>query len=158
MKTDRTLALGVIAAAVITWTTGCNEPLWGPKEKSLTPQSQLGASDIPVPTGFDMNEAESEDKSAGGWRYIRHVYEGKEDPQLVRAFYRDQMPMSSSKWTLMSDEMQQGKYMLHFQNELETCDITVSRVKEGWTTKTKLMVEVSPRGRGSAVKRAPEKK
>jgi hypothetical protein len=150
MKPLRYVAVLPFAFALGPWMFGCEGGLFGGEQKKLIPQQQLGVSDVPIPSDFQLDEGGSEDKSAGGWRYIRHIYKGKADPQLVRAFYREQMPLG--KWKMLDDEMRQGQYTLHFQNDLESCEVVISRVKEKWDSKTKLVIEVSPRSRGEAVK------
>ncbi|MBN1345755.1 MAG: hypothetical protein JXQ73_23885 [Phycisphaerae bacterium] len=156
MITKRRLAISLFGLALATWIGGCQEGTWGGQAAKLNPhKQQLGSTDVPVPEGFEMDEASSEDKSAGGWRFIRHTYKGGADPQLVRAFYREHMPMS--KWTMLDDEMKQGQYTMHFKNDQESCEIVISRIKEKWTTKTKLVVEVSPVGQGKVTKQAPSK-
>ena len=148
---------GLAMAAVLPWSIGCKNGLWGGEPEKLLPQSQLGVSDVAVPSGFELNEPESEDKSSGSWRYIRHVYYGKSDPQLVRAFYREEM--GHTKWRLLEDEMRQGQYALSFENDLESCEVTVSRVKKQWScAKTKLQIEVSPRKRDKVLNPVQRKK
>ncbi len=156
MKPKRGWVVVAFGLAIVPWMVGCENGMWGPKQEPLKPREQLGrTTDIPVPAGFEMDEAASEDKSTGGWRYVRHTYLGKPDPQRVRVFYREEMPLA--KWNLLSDEMRQGTYHLHFENELENADITISQVKKTWSTKTKIVIEVSPKGKSKAIKKAPEK-
>jgi len=147
MTTYTCRAIIVGAWVVFPWVVGCDGGVLSGEEKKLIPQQQLGSSDIPVPAGFEMDQGSSEDRSAGGTRMVRHVYLGKKDGQLVRAFYRDQMPLT--KWTLTLDEMRQGQVVMQFEKELETCDINISEVGRGWTSKTKLRIEVTPRARGA---------
>jgi len=129
--------------------------MWGGEPKKLVPQQQLAKSDIPVPSGFTLDEASSEDKSSAASRYIRHVYLGTADNQLVRAFFREHMPVE--KWTLLSDEMKQGQYVMQFEKEHESCEVTISQVGRGLFSKTKIRIEVSPRARGRAPKPTQEK-
>jgi hypothetical protein len=126
--------------------------VWGcqAEPEELVPEQQLSSNDLPVPSGFSLDEAASEDRSTGNWRYIRHVYMGKADPQRLRHFYREQMPLA--KWKLVHDEMRQGQYNLRFENDLESCEATISRVKGKWCTETKLLVEVAPLSRGEEIK------
>ncbi len=156
MRATRGLAVLVGGCALVLWVCGCEGGAFGGEPTKLIPQEQLGNSEVPVPTDFEMDETDSHDKSTGGWRYIRHTYVGKAEPQLVRAFYREQLPLVN--WKLTKDEMRQGQYMMHFESDVETCEITISRIKERWSTKTKLQIEVSPRDRGKAIELAPTKK
>ncbi len=148
--------LGVLVGSLVLapCLVGCQEGFWGGEPKMLTPQEQLGTSQVPIPTGFEMDEAGSEDKSTGGWRYIRHTYIGKPDPQLVRAFYHEQMPLA--KWRMIDDEMLHGLYTMRFENDLEACKVCISRVKQKWSTKTKLQIEVTPHSRGKTLKPVPK--
>jgi hypothetical protein len=151
MRTYQHRVVVFAALALLPWLGGCVE-----EPKKLVPQEQLAKSDIPVPSGFEMDEASSEDRSAvGGGRYVRHVYLGKADNQLVRAFFREQMPVE--RWNLMSDEMRQGQYVMQFEKGSEVCEVTISVVGKGWLSKTKLRIEVSPRGRIKSSKSAEEK-
>jgi hypothetical protein len=154
MRTKTGLGVLVGAVGVMGCLSGCQEGFWGGEPKPLTPREQLGISEVPIPTGFEMDEAGSEDRSTGGWRYIRHTYKGQPDPQLVRAFYHEQMP--HAKWRLIDDQMRQGQYTMHFENDLESCEVSISRVKKQWSTKTELQIEVTPRGRGNTLKPAPK--
>ncbi len=148
MRTKRPLAVLVGGLVLGAWALGCNETSWGGDSKELVPQPQLGTSDVPIPDGFEMDESGSEDKSKGNWRYIRHLYRGNGDAQVVRAFYRDKMPME--KWQLISDEMQQGQYTLRFDKGGESCEVVISRDSKRWFRKTKLRIEVTGQGKDDA--------
>jgi hypothetical protein len=152
MRTTKWLTVLVGGCALVVAGAGCSEP-----SETLVPEKQLSVSDIPVPSGFRIDVPSSEDKSSGNYRYVRHTYYGKSDPQLVRAFYRDQMPLM--KWNIADDQMHQGQYKLRFVNELESCDILISSVKQFFGDKTKLELEVAPLDKAQAAKvRAGKKK
>jgi hypothetical protein len=139
-------AIVVAAGIMLPGLIGCQDTFWNGETKKLIAAQQLGSSDIPIPAGFDMDQNSSEDSRAQGLRTVRHVYMGKAEGQLVRAFFRDHMP--ETRWTLTSDEMHQGQFVMQFEKDLETCEVKVSEVGRGWSSRTKLQIEVTPRRGG----------
>ncbi len=149
--------VGVAALFSLITVVGCNEPMWNSDQKKLVPQQQLTKSDIPVPEGFDLDEPASEDRSGGGTRLIRYVFYGKADGQMVRTFYREQMPVE--KWNQTGDEMRSGQYVMQFEKGSEVCEVTISGAGRGLMTKTKLRIEVLPgKGRARSPKSTSEDK
>lgn len=156
MRTKRSFAVLVGGCVIALSWAGCNNGTWGKPTDKLVPEKQLGVSDIQVPQGFKIDEDASEDRSTGNWRFVKHTYYGKADPQLVREFYRDQMSMTG--WKILDDEMHQGQYKLRFESDLEYCDVAISRVKQAWGEKTKVELEVAPLDKAKAAKARVGKK
>ncbi len=90
----------------------------------LVGQARPPIPDVPVPTGFDLDEGHSRNFTAAGTRYIDHVYRGSSDKFSVSRFYKRQMPIN--RWTLVTDMFVQGEIMLDFEKNMERCRVTVT--------------------------------
>lgn len=91
----------------------------------LVPKLRPYIPDLPVPIGFDLNEGKSRSFTAGGARFIDHVYKGSEDKFTVARFYKRYMP--SNRWTLTTDLFLHGAIILEFEKETERCDIEIGK-------------------------------
>ncbi len=81
-------------------------------------------ADIPVPSGFRLDEGSSRDVSAAGQRWIDHVYTGSADKFAVREFYLNEM--SKYRWILVTKSFIQGQVTLDYRKDAETCRVIVA--------------------------------
>lgn len=125
---------------------GCGPRAAGPVRLMAKQQSPI--SDLPVPLGFRILEDESEDAYTGRRRlYVRHVYAGSGEPFTVRNFYRDRMPQY--KWQLVNTVHVAGTHSMVFQKGQESCTVTISRSKSGWSSGIRVQIIIMPEERGA---------
>ena len=89
---------------------------------TLEPQAILKFTDIPVPTGLKSMPTQSYSFESSGVRVGVLKYQGKNNPDQVVNFYREQMPMYN--WNLVNI-VEYGQRLLNFERENETCIITM---------------------------------
>jgi hypothetical protein len=89
---------------------------------ALEPQAILKFTDIPVPTGLKSMPAQSYSFESSGVRVGVLKYQGKNNPDQVVNFYKEQMPMYN--WNLVNIT-EYGQRLLNFERENETCIITM---------------------------------
>jgi hypothetical protein len=111
----------------------------------LVAQSRPPIPDLPVPLNFELDESKSRNflAAGSGSRYVDHVYTGPADKFAVARFYKRQMPVN--RWRLETDNFVQGKVILQFQKESETCQITISDAG-GWSG-TRVEIQLFAGGR-----------
>ncbi len=114
--------------ALAVWTaltalTGCGDPKDGVTR--LSPRGVPFLDGVPVPAGFQLVDRMTEDYESGAQRMARHVYEGAADPNAVRSFYREQMPLVG--WNRVSDQNVKGSIAIRFEKQTEACHITIDR-------------------------------
>jgi hypothetical protein len=140
----QTSTVAILAAAVLAIAAaGCNqgdggtsisgEPRKqsaGPKE--LIPRARPPIADLPVPSGFDLDQRRSVDYALSGARIVVHIYTGWPDKFSVKRFYERQMPIS--RWVLTTSMFERGEIILDFEKETERCRITTT--EEGLFRKT----------------------
>ncbi|MDD5692341.1 MAG: hypothetical protein PHP10_04095 [Candidatus Omnitrophica bacterium] len=90
----------------------------------LEPQAILKFSDIPVPVGFKSLTQQSYSFESSGVRVGVLKYQGKNNPDLVVNFYKEQMPMYN--WNLVNI-VEYGQRLLNFERESESCIITLEQ-------------------------------
>ncbi len=95
-------------------------PAGGPELVAMT---HPPIPDLPVPTGFRLDESRSRNFRGGSARYVDHLYKGSSDKFAVGRFYMRQMPIQ--RWTLTADRFVQGDVIMDFQKESENCQIMV---------------------------------
>jgi len=88
----------------------------------LEPQSILKFSDVPVPVGLKSLPQQSYSFESSGVRVGVLKYRGKNNPDQIVNFYKEQMPMYN--WNLVNI-VEYGQRMLNFERENETCIITL---------------------------------
>jgi len=88
----------------------------------LEPQAILKFSDIPVPVGLKNLPAQSYTFENSGVRVAVLKYQGKNNPDQVVNFYKEQMAMYN--WDLVNI-IEYGQRLLNFERENETCIITM---------------------------------
>ncbi len=123
----------VAGLSAMMWAAGCNNTVTidsssdAPRQMNAAPdlvaQSRPPIPDVPLPVGFELDQAKSRNFAAAGQRYIDHVYKGGSDKYAVARFYKRQMPVS--RWTLVTDMFTQGDITLDFEKPPERCRITV---------------------------------
>jgi len=88
----------------------------------LEPQAILKFSDIPVPVGLKNLPAQSYSFESSGVRVGVLKYQGKNNPDQVVNFYKEQMAMYN--WNLVNI-VEYGQRLMNFERENETCIITM---------------------------------
>ncbi len=117
----------------------------GEKSTELVDKSNPPVLDIPVPIGFELDEARSINRSGAGMRIVDHVYVGRADKFAVVRFYEQMMPEQG--WKKMEYQFAKGRGVLSFEKDLagykEGCRITVD---DGSWGRIEVNVELGPRG------------
>ncbi len=130
------------------WTLGLGCGPRAAEPVRLMAKQQSPISDLPVPMGFRILEDESEDAYTGRRRlYVRHVYSGSGEPFAVRNFYRDRMPQY--KWQLVNTVHVAGTHSMVFQKGQESCTVTITRSKSGWSSGVRVQIIIMPEERGA---------
>ena len=89
----------------------------------LEPQSILKFSDVPVPVGLKNLPAQSYSFESSGVRVGVLKYQGKNNPDQVVNFYKEQMAMYN--WELLN-VVEFGQRLMNFDRESESCIISLS--------------------------------
>ncbi len=129
---------GLAAAAALAALAGCGDPKNGVNR--LSPRGVPFLDGVPVPAGFQLVDRMTEDYESGAQRMARHVYEGYADPNAVRSFYREQMPLVG--WNRVSDQNVKGSIAIRFEKQTEACHITIDR--SGTLGKVRIQAVVMP--------------
>jgi len=119
------VAVGLLAMVLLVW--GC-EP-----ERTLVPRMEPLPSDVPVPTTFKFDPADSTDFASQSTkeRYSNYHYTGRAYFVDVVDFYKRQMPIDG--WQLQQDADTGGRKMLYYKKagadptkpETPTCIVTI---------------------------------
>jgi hypothetical protein len=88
----------------------------------LEPQAILKYSDVPVPVGLKNLPDQSYSFESSGVRVGVLKYQGKNNPDQVVNFYKEQMAMYN--WNLVNI-IEYGQRLMNFERENETCIITM---------------------------------
>jgi len=88
----------------------------------LEPQAILKFSDIPIPAGLKSLPDQSYSFESSGVRVGVLKYRGKNNPDQIVNFYKEQMPMYN--WNLVNI-VEYGQRLLNFERDNETCIITM---------------------------------
>lgn len=95
----------------------------GTKTASLIePQMVTKLSDVPIPVGFKLIPESSYFFETSGVRIGLLKYEGKNDPERVVNFYKEQMPLYN--WRLLN-LVEYGERLMNFDREEESCIISL---------------------------------
>jgi len=134
------LAVGVAVIAM----SGCVAPETTPEAIQLSPMARPFERDVPVPSGFAFVESASEDASSGARRmYLRHCYAGRAAKINVRAFYREQMPLT--RWVKQDGSNVKGEYTMRFRKGGERCEVRI-RDHKNHRGMVEIMVLIMPIG------------
>lgn len=135
----------VLAGLLLGWAAGCG----GGQKEGV---ARMDARPVPylegvaVPSGFSMVDRNTEDYSSGAGRWARHEYVGWADPEAVRQFYREQMPLQG--WNRVTDHNIKGTITLRFERRNEACDIVISPT--GFLNRTKIQAVIMPFSRSAS--------
>ncbi len=113
----------ILSAAILGCSTFSDNP--GAKSAnagSLEPQAILKFSDVPVPVGLKNLPTQSYSFESSGVRVGVLKYQGKNNPDQVVNFYKEQMPMYN--WNLVNI-VEYGQRLMNFERENESCIITM---------------------------------
>jgi len=89
---------------------------------TLEPQAILKFTDVPVPVGLKSLPEQSYSFESSGVRVGVLRYRGKNNPDQVVNFYKEQMAMYN--WNLVNI-VEYGQRLLNFERENETCIINL---------------------------------
>jgi len=135
------IGLPVLAAlalvGLLVMALGCGEK----REVAATtaPAVNPRLRDVPVPAGFTFKAGQSSDRAVGGFRFVRHLYEGGATVRQVSEFYRRNMPPLG--WRMLEENFVSGRRRLLYDKGNDTCHISVW---DDWGTK--VLIQVLPRG------------
>ncbi|MDD5116612.1 MAG: hypothetical protein PHW98_06085 [Candidatus Omnitrophica bacterium] len=116
-------ALCVLAVCLAGCTTfSGNSDIKSANPGMLEPQSLLKFSDVPVPVGFKNVPTQSYVFESSGVRVGVLKYQGKNTPDQVVYFYKEQMAMYN--WSLVNI-VEYGQRLLNFERENESCIINI---------------------------------
>ena len=117
------LCKGRVFAVLLSLLAGCSGLSRTPGGVPLRPSPDPYELDIPLPDGFRLVDEFSGSSAAGLARRARHRYRGPADKQLVRRFYRTQMPLV--RWTLRYDRRVDGHCLMRCGRGSEACTVTI---------------------------------
>ncbi|MDP2927612.1 MAG: hypothetical protein Q8N80_02280 [Candidatus Omnitrophota bacterium] len=106
---------------------------------SLSPQAILKFTDVPVPVGLKSLPEQSYSFESSGVRVGVLKYRGKNNPDQIINFYKEQMPMYN--WNLVNI-VEYGQRLMNFERENETCIVTLQPM--GWGN-TLLIISLGPK-------------
>ncbi len=106
---------------------------------SLSPQIILKFTDVPVPVGLKSLPEQSYSFESSGVRVGVLKYQGKNNPDQIVNFYKEQMPMYN--WNLINI-VEYGQRLMNFERENETCIITLQPM--GWGN-SMLIISLGPK-------------
>ena len=127
MKAVKLFSIFTLCCLLTATLIGCSTFSDGSDAKStnpamLEPQTILKFSDIPVPIGLKSLPAQSYSFESSGVRVGVLKYQGKNNPDQVVNFYKEQMAMYN--WNLVNI-VEYGQRLMNFERENETCIITI---------------------------------
>jgi hypothetical protein len=100
---------------------------------ALEPQAILKFTDVPVPVGLKSLPQQSYSFESSGVRVGVLKYQGKNNPDQIVNFYKEQMAMYN--WNLVKI-VEYGQRLMNFERENETCIITMQPIDWGYTLLT----------------------
>ena len=106
---------------------------------SLSPQAILKFTDIPIPVGLKSLPGQSYSFESSGVRVGVLKYQGKNNPDQIINFYKEQMPMYN--WNLVNI-VEYGQRLMNFERENETCIVTLQPMSWG---NTLLIISLGPK-------------
>lgn len=138
----RRLLRAAVAAVILSVVGGCAGTTPPARNASLVSSAQPYEPGIPLPAGFRLVDQASEDWSSGPVRYVRHRYVGRADKYAVRKFYREQMPLV--RWTATSESNVNGRIMMRFRRQNESCTVTIEDDTSGFARRVAVQVMIAP--------------
>ena len=108
---------------------------------SLSPQTILKFSDVPIPVGLKSLPEQSYSFESSGVRVGVLKYQGKNNPEQIVNFYKEQMPMYN--WNLVNI-VEYGQRLMNFERENETCIITI-QVAGFWNEDALVTISLGPK-------------
>jgi hypothetical protein len=93
----------------------------------LAAQPHSTITDVPMPTGFELDASRSSSIAGGNTRMVDHFYEGNGDQGALVRFFRKEMPVQ--RWALTSQRQKpvgsKSEWIMDFVKDNERCIITV---------------------------------
>ena len=111
---------------------------------AANPGAELGAvakppvADLPVPSGFKLDEASSRSNDSGVARFVDHLYWGSASKFAVSRFYKK--AMVARGWRFVSETFSLGDQNLRFERPGEKCSVFIS--SGSWLHPTKLKLQL----------------
>jgi hypothetical protein len=117
-------SVGVLCASLLPLLAGCVTSTGGSSRLVSQPTSHI--QDIPLPTGFSLEEKRSRSfyDPATSLRWVDYAYTGQGDKFSVAQYYEQQMPTNG--WTPATRMFTQGQATLDFRKNREHCRLTLS--------------------------------
>ena len=137
-----TILVGISVILMGLVLVGCGESQL--RTTALTANRTPVVVDLPTPMHFELVDELSEDYAAPGWRQVKHSYFGQAAPNVVRDFYKEQMPTAG--WKFISDQNVQGAFHLLFEKAQELCDIRISKQRRQLKEGAMIAVIIKPVG------------
>lgn len=132
-----------LLAAVVAW-TGCGD---GDGVSRISPRDTPYLEGVAVPANFKLVDRNTEDYESGGRRWARHEYVGSADKELLRGFYKEQMPLLG--WSRVTDHNVEGRITMRFEKPNEVCDIVIT--SGGMLNRSRVQAIVMPFQRPSTI-------
>ena len=146
---NKLLCLSTTCCLLATALTGCttaSNTKGTSGSGTLETQSVLKFTDVPVPVGLKSLPEQSYSFESSGVRVGVLKYLGKNNPDQIVNFYKEQMPMYN--WNLINI-VEYGQRLLNFDRENETCIITLQPT--GWGN-TMLTISLGPKSQSLSKK------
>lgn len=129
---------------------GCQKQSLGPtnviEDDQITPADTLipagdsRLADVPIPLGAKFRAKSSSSYETGGRRTVKYNYGIWAKPILVRAFYRDNMPLRG--WQLSNTITTEAVVSFSFKKVQEFCTVTIG--PRNWYFQTLIHIEIQP--------------
>lgn len=121
------LTTGLTGCATLSDNKGSTNP------GALEPQAILKFTDVPVPVGLKSLPQQSYSFESSGVRVGVLKYQGKNNPDQIVNFYKEQMAMYN--WNLVNI-VEYDQRLMNFERGNETCIITMQPIDWGYTMLT----------------------
>jgi|GEM_PF-4770683 len=95
-------------------------------------------ADLPVPTGFEIDDRHSRSFDSGVARLVDHLYWGSASKFAVARFYKK--AMVARKWRFISETFSLGEQTLQFKRPGEACRVRIA--SGSWLHPTKVKLEL----------------
>ena len=123
----------VCALSGCAWFSGASNP-----GVELAAVGKPPVADLPVPMGFELDEANSRSNDSGVARFVDHLYRGSASKFAVSRFYKK--AMVARKWRFISETFSLGDQNLRFERPGEKCSVFIS--SGSWLHPTKLKLQL----------------
>ena len=115
------------------WFSGASNP-----GMALAAVAKPPVADLPVPSGFKLDEGSSRSNDSGVARFVDHLYWGSASKFAVSRFYKK--AMVARKWRFVSETFSLGDQNLRFERPGEKCSVFIS--SGSWLHPTKLKLQL----------------